>query len=355
MEGLNLFNTYTMIALMEQIAPVPTFFRDRYFPTGAEDVFDSDKVLVEYEKDGRTIAPFVSDRVGDIPVDRGGYSVSEYAPCNIAPSRILTIDDLKRRGFGEALFAGASQAERAARIQMKDLAQLGNMIARREEWMAAQTMINNACTVREYIDANTLGEPKYIKFYEEDSAEHKYTPHAPWNNGGDFFGDVNKMCKILADRGCATADLVLGSDAADEILNIEKVQKLLDKNSGIITGEISQELTKYQGAAYMGFINFGGYKLNLFSCDESYTDEKGVTQKYFPATSAMVTAPGCGAMRYANVTQIDFGKTDYETYTGTRIPRLEIEKNNRKLVLTSRPLATPKYYAPYCYAENVIA
>lgn len=355
MEGLNLFNTYTMIALMEQVAPVPTFFRDRYFPTGAEDIFDADEVLVEYKKNGRTIAPFVSDRVGDIPVDRGGYSVSKYSPCNIAPSRVLTLDALKSKGFGEALFAGTSKAERAARIQMNDLAELGDMITRREEWMAAQTMINNACTVQEYIDANTLGKPKHIKFYQEDSAEHKYTPHAPWNSSGDFFGDVKKMCKILADRGCNAVDLVLGSDAADEILNIEKVQKLLDKNSGIITGEISQELTKYPGVAYIGVINFGGYKLNLFSCDESYTDEKGVTQKYFPATSAMVTAPGCGAMRYANVTQIDFGKTDYETYTGTRIPRLEIEKNTRKLVLTARPLATPKYYAPYCYAENVIA
>lgn len=355
MPGIDLFSTYTMLALIEQINTPPTFFRDRYFPTGAEDIFDSDKVLVEYEKDGTTIAPFVSDRVGDIPVDRSSYSVSEYFPANIAPSRILTADELKKRGFGEALFAGASQAERAARIQMKDLRQLGDMITRREEWMAVQTMLNNACTIQEYIDADTLGAPKHINFYDKDPAEHKYSIAKPWNNGGNFFGDVKAMCKLLAERGVQPQDLVLGSDVADEILNIERVQTLLDKNSGIITGEIAEKLTGYTGVAFMGKINFGGYKLNLFSCDTTYTDEKGVMQKYFPTNAAMVTAPAIGSMKYANVAQIEFGKTDFEIYTGSRIPRLEIKNNTRKLVLTSRPLATPKYYAPFCVAENVIA
>ena len=355
MPGIDLFNTYTMIALIEQIAPTPTFFRDRYFPTSPEDTFDSDKVLVEYEKNGGVIAPFVSDRAGDIPVDRAGYTVSEYSPANIAPSRLLTLDDLKKRGFGEAIFSGMSQAERAARIQMKDLRQLGDMITRREEWMAVQTMLNNACTIQEYIDADTLGAEKHINFYDKDPGEHKYNIAKSWNNGGDFFGDVRAMCKILAKRGIKATDLVLGSDTADAVLDIEKVQKLLDKNSGIITGEIRQELTAYAGVAFMGQINFGGYTLNLFSCDEEYTDEKGNTQKYFPAKGAMVTAPGIGAMRYANVTQIDFGQTDFTTYAGSRVPRLEIEKNTRKLVLTSRPLAAPKYYAPFCVAEDVIA
>ncbi len=354
MPGIDLFSTYTMLALIEQINTPSTFFRDRYFPTSPEDTFDSDKVLVEYEKNGGVIAPFVSDRAGDIPVDRAGYTVSEYSPANIAPSRLLTLDDLKKRGFGEAIFSGVSQAERAARIQMKDLRQLGDMITRREEWMAVQTMLNNACTIQEYIDADTLGAPKHINFYDKDPVEHKYSIAKSWNNGGNFFGDVKAMCKLLAARGVQPQDLVLGSDVADEILNIERVQKLLDKNSGIITGEIAEKLTGYTGVAFMGRINFGGYTLNLFSCDEEYTDEKGNTQKYFPLNAAMVTAPGIGAMRYANVTQIDFGQTEYSTYTGSRVPRLEIEKNNRKLVLTSRPLATPKYYLPFCVLDNAI-
>lgn len=41
------------------------------------------------------------------------------------------------------------------------------------------------------------------------------------------------------------ADLVLGSDVADAILDMEKVQKLLDRNSGIIIGTIDQELSRY--------------------------------------------------------------------------------------------------------------
>lgn len=118
------------------------------------------------------------------------------------------------------------------------------------------------------------------------------------------------MCKELAHRGLPAADLVLGSDAADAILDIQKVRDLLDKNSGIITGEINAALTKYDGVAFMGIINFGGFRLNLFDVSESYVADNGTDTAYFPAKSAMVSAPGCGHMMYGSVTQIDFGSTE---------------------------------------------
>ena len=58
------------------------------------------------------------------------------------------------------------------------------------------------------------------------------------------------MCRKLSKRGLRAVDLVLGSDAADAILDMEKVQKLLDRNSGIIIGTIDQELSRYDGVVY---------------------------------------------------------------------------------------------------------
>ena len=357
MAELNFFDTYQLMAITEEIVPQATFFKDRYFPTGAADIFASDKVLTEYRNGDRKMAAFVAPRAGDIPVDRRGYAIHEYEPAYIAPSRILSLDDLKKRGFGEALYPGMTQAQRALQLQKDDLADMEARISRREEWMAAQTMINNACTMQEYIDANTTGETNTVQFYDSTS-DHTYTVSNVWNGGsGDFFGDVKAMCKLLAHRGLPAADLVLGSDAADAILDIQKVRDLLDKNSGIITGEINAALTKYDGVAFMGIINFGGFRLNLFDVSESYVADNGTDTAYFPAKSAMVSAPGCGHMMYGSVTQIDFGSTEFTTHAAKRVPKFVVDqaKDVRKLRLATRPLAAPKNYCPYIYAANVIS
>lgn len=356
MPNLNFFDNYVLQALVEEITPRQTFFKDRYFPTAAEDIFAADKVLTEYRKGDRQMAAFVAPRAGDIEVGRRGYTIHEYQPAYIALSRVLTLDDLQKRGFGEALYPGQTPAQRAAHLQLKDLTELDARIVRREEWMAVQTMINNACDMQEYVDAKTKGDLLRVQFYEGTS-EHEYTVATKWNAAdGDFFGDVKNMCRLLSKRGLRAADLILGSDVADAVLNMEKVQKLLDKNSGIIIGQISEELGAYDGVVYMGTLNFGGFKLNLISVDETYVDENGAEQKYFPADSAMVTAPGCGHMMYGQITQIDYGSTDFRTYAASRVSKfvLDQDRDIRKLRLGTRPLAAPKDYCPYIYAKTVI-
>lgn len=357
MHTLNFFDNYVLQALVEEIVPRQTFFKDRYFPTAPEDVFASDKVLTEYRKGDRHMAAFVAPRAGDIAVERAGYQIHELQPAYIALSRILTIDDLRKRGFGEALYPGQDPAQRAANLQLRDLSDLNERILRREEWMAAQTMINNACEMQEYIDARTQGELLRVQFYDGETSEHEYTVGPKWNaEGGDFFADVKNMCRMLSKRGLRAADLVLGSDAADAILNLDKVQKLLDKNSGIIIGEISQELSAYDGVVYMGTLNFGGFKLNLISVDETYVDENNLEQKYFPADAAMVTAPGCGHMMYGQITQIDYGSTDFSTHAAPRVSKfiLDQDRDIRKLRLGTRPIAAPKNYCPYIFAAEVV-
>lgn len=356
MPALDFFSTYTLMAISEEIVPQQSFFRDRYFPTGAGDIFASDKVLTEYRKGDRKMAAFVSPRIGDIGMDREGYAIHEYQPAYIAPSRILTLDDLTKRGFGEAIYSNLTQAQRAAQLQRDDLADMERRIARREEWMAAQTMINNACTMQEYVDAKTVGDIKYVQFYDSTS-DHTYTVSKKWDaEEGDFFGDVKAMCRQLSRRGLPAADLILGTDAADAILQDAKVRELLDKNSGIIIGQVDQTLTQYDGVVYMGMLNFGGFRLNVFSVDESYVDDNNVEQKYFPATGAMVTAPACGKMMYGQITQIDFGATDFQSYAAKRVPKFSLDQANdiRKLRLAARPLAAPKSYCPYIYAANVV-
>ncbi len=356
MAELNFSDTYILMSIAEEIVPQASFFRDRYFPTGAGDIFRSDKVLTEYRKGDRKMAAFVAPRAGDIPMDRRGYSIHEYTPAYIAPSRLLTIDELTKRGFGEALYPGMDQAERAARLLLEDQTDMDARIRRREEWMCAQTMINNACTMQEYIDDQTKGQELSVQFFD-DTSDHTYTVANKWDTDtGDIFGDVTAMCRLLSRRGLRAADLVIGSDVADAMQASAEVRELLDKNSGIIIGQIDQTLTNYDGVSVLGVLNFGGFRLTVICVNEVMQDETGADVDIFPATSAMVTAPSCGHLMYGAITQIDYGATGFATHAAARVPKFSLDQDHdiRKLRLASRPLAAPNNYCPYIYAADVV-
>lgn len=359
MPNLNFFDNYLLMAVSEEIVPQQSFFRSRYFPTGAGDIFAADKVLTEYRKGDRKMAAFVSRRIGDIPMERQGYDINEYRPAYIAPSRSLSVDDLAKRGFGEALYSGSTQEQRAIRLLAEDMADMERRIALREEWMAAQTMINNACTMQTYIDNNTMGEKEYVQFFNGDTSEHIYTVASAnkWDGSdGNIRADVRNMCKMLSRRGLPALDLVLGTDAADCMLEDAKIREKLNTTSGVIVGQVYEQLSGYSGVVFMGQLNFGGFNLNVFSVDETYVDENDQEQAMFPATSAMVSAPGCGHLMYGQITQIDYGQTEPTTHTGIRVPKLVVDQPNdiRKLRLGTRPLAAPKSYCPYIYAADVV-
>ena len=161
---------------------------------------------------------------------------------------------------------------------------------------------------------------------------------------------------MLSRRGLSAADLVLGVDAADCVLEDSALREKLNTTSGVIVGQIREQLSSYPGVVFMGQLNFGGYNLNVFSVDETYVDQNDQEQAMFPATSAMVTAPGCGHMMYGQITQIDYGQQVQSTHVAIRVPKLVVDQDNdiRKLRLGTRPLAAPKSYCPYIYAANVV-
>ncbi len=353
--NVDLFDTYYMAGMVQEIVPQMTFFRDRYFQTGAGDVFAADKVLVEYQEGDRRLAPFVVPRAGDIPIARGGYEVHEFEPPSILPSRFLTLDDLRRRGFGEALFSGSTQAERARALQLRDLSDLNRRITRREEWMAVQTMINNGCTMTAYIDNETVGQTYDIFYYDiAGSNPAIYIVSDEWDDtNGDFWGDIEAMCGALADRGLAVADLILGSTAARFILSDETIAKRLD-NRRMEFGQIAPR-PYTPGVSWLGRLNFSGVELDVFSNRETYVDDAGITQRFFPAKSAMVTAPDCGHMMYAQISQIE-EDNEFHTFAMQRVPQFIVDrdKNTRKLRVGSRPLPAPQQKAPWMYAANVV-
>lgn len=353
----DIHNTYSLLALMEEITPVPSFFRDRYFPTGAGDLFSTDSVVTEFRKGTRKMAAFVAPRIGDIPVERGGYEINTYKPPKIAPSRLLTIDDLASKGFGEMPYAGYTPEQRAARLVLDDLSDLERRIQFREEWMAAQAILTNGFSGAAMADEDKQVDTYDIRFYNGVTSDHLYTVSSVWTTFAAMRADVAAMANDLTDRGLPAEDLIIGTDVAAALLTFSDLPVLVNKTSGIITGEIEAKPSPYPGVVYLGDLNFDGHILHVFVPRETYEADNGTTTAYFPAKGAAVTAPASGRMLYASVTQIPRGGDNFVTISAKRVPKLVVDDDNevRKLRVTSKPLPMPRQMNPWIYAANAVS
>lgn len=355
---INLYKSQTMLAAIEQMAPATTFLRDRYFETAPEDIFPTDDVLVEYrDLTNKKLAPVVMPRKGSITVERDGYVTSRMSPALVAPSRVLTIDDLNKKGFGESLFSDRTPAQRQAEILRRDLIELDQMIANREEAIAACCMFENGYVLKQYSDE--YGSDHYkeyeIRFYEGAANPAVYVPGVKWNAAGsDKLADLHCMIRMLTTAGNDATDVLLGDDAANTLLMDSKIKELLDLQHFNIGAINPVQLT--DGAALLGVLNVRGRNINLITYDGTYEDEAtGDILPYVPNKSICVTAPGAGRALYGAVTQVEQEDGEPHTYASRRVPKTLVDAgdNTRKLVVSSRPLLAPKKKNPFIAAQVI--
>lgn len=349
----NFYETHTLLMAVQQLAPASSFLRDRYFPTNtATDVFATNDVLVEYKDGTKKLAPFVAPRKGGVTILRKGYTVERYTPPRVAPKRMLTIDDLNKRGFGEGLYTQLTPEQRQQTYLLKDADELSSLITNREEAMAAETMLTNGCVMKHIADDASEGDDMEIRFYTGDANPAQYTPTLNWNDeNADIIADLSVMARMLTSKGLPASELVCSPDVADAIVNNEKIQKLLD-NRRIELGGVAPEALP-AGAAIMARLNVKGRIISVISYDETYTDDDGNDKQYIPSGYCVLTAPAAGRTLYGATSQVEQSDGEFHTYTGARVPKYvsSAEGNTRSLTMTSHPLLIPNNKNPFIVAK----
>lgn len=336
-----LYDTRTLIHTAKKIFPVSRWFADRYFPEGTK--FPTSKVLIEYKKGGKKMAPFVIPRKGGITMEREGYTATDYEPPYIAPQRPLTIDELNKKGFGEALYANMTPEERQAAVLGEDLAELTEMIDRREEWMCSELLQTGHIIMKHYAEKYGVGTPieKELRFYN-NTFGNVYEPDTLWDaSGADIYADLDAMVQSKNEVGIKVTDLNMGAAAWSAFLNNEKIQKLLD-NKRINIGNIDPMETP-DGVAHMGQIIVRGRKLDIFVYDEQYEAEDGTLKAFFPSNKILLAAPGLGRMLYGSITQIEQEDNQYHTYSEKKVPKYFADSKHdvREIRVASAPVPVP--------------
>lgn len=334
--NINIYSTKTLLAAVEKMMPVRTFFRTTFFP--GTQTFVTEEVWIDYKKGKRKMAPFVAPRVGGITVDRQGYRTEKYAAPKIAPQRALTVDDVIIRGMGENVFSQRTPAERQAELLGKDLAELDEMITRREEWMIRELLFNGKIVMKGYIDRNNTNFIEQELDYGFTNKE-VLTGEDAWSEAtSDPYADLKRWrLEVIQKSGRAPTLVILGQRASDAFLDHEKIQKKLDIRNALL-GQINPVI-RDDALTYIGRLPELG--LDLYTYNDWFLDDDGNEYPFVPEDHILLARPGIGEVLYGAITQME--DEQFVTYEGARVPKAWADHQNeqRMLRISSRPVPKP--------------
>ena len=352
-ENFDLHDPRTLKVFADKYVKPKSFLKDFFFPTSPADMFSTETVLLDNLTRGRKAAPFVIS--GSKTLGRDTFLTDEYRPPRIAPARVMTVDDLKKRGFGENLFNGDKPNVRASRMTIKDMQELSDMITRREEMICSEILRTNKC-VMVHVDANGGAdtETHTLKFYNGDVNPQQYAPATSWDNeNADIISDIYQMRKQVRLTGNVGNVLLVSADVAELIMKNKVILEQLD-NRRVEIGNINpRELP--DGATLICSLNVMGATVDVVSYDASYEAEDGTDTAYLPNGTAILSAKGCGRGLYGGVVQLEHSSNDYQYYEGRRVPKIikNVEGDEKKLQLVACPIMAPNTKGAWVSANVV--
>lgn len=272
---IDIFDTRTMLEAVEQMKRPGRFLRDTFFPGFRQ--FDTEAVDVDIVKGKRRLAPYVSPLAEGKVVERIGFSTNTIKPGYVKPKMATSAGDLLKRQPGEVLYQGGLGIEGRAQQQLgKDLAELLDMIDRREEWNAAQALNAGAVTM------TVIGESgdQAVSVNFQMDAAHKITLTGTdlWSvSTGDPLGDLATWARLIRkDSGMSPTDVVMGGDACEAFLNHTDVKEKMDLRQ-VDVGAIKPEALP-EGVTYVGRLKLPSLQVDVWTYDEWYIDESTGTE-----------------------------------------------------------------------------
>lgn len=328
--AIDLFNTRVLLRAVEQMKPARSFLRDTFF--SATELSTTAYVDIDVVKGARRLAPFVSPTHQAKFVERIGYTTNSYRPPYIKQKMVTTAQEFLDRSAGANVYAGGQTPQQKAEEQLgKDMAELEDMITRREEWMCAQLLKTGQVSI--------VGEgvSETINFGMAGTHIVTLTTTDLWSDktNSDPLGDLRTWRRLIQkDSGLTPDVVVMGSDALDAFLAHTGVINQLDTRR-IDLGMI--EPTAFgNGAIYYGRIRDVG--VDLWVYDEWYIDPTtGVETPMVDVGKVLMGSTRARSVRhYGAIQDLEFGGL----VSVPRFPKSWIEEDPscRILSMQSAPL-----------------
>lgn len=332
MADLGLFDSRTMLDVLDMTPQPKTFLRDMFFP-GVK-FHETKKVDIDVVKGKRRMAPFVNPELPGTTMAREGFRTDTFEPPYIKPFRTITPGMLLDRQPGETIYKKEkSHAERLAEMIGKDLGDMRKYIVRREEWMVRCALLDaKVRVIGEGVDAT-------IDFLRDPSHTFALTLGDKWTaDTSDPLGNIRDWKLLIAqDSGLVPNVAVVGSDVAKAIMKNPVLLEALD-NRRVTLGQINpQDLPN--GASFLGDLE----NVSFYTYAEWFIDDEDEEQPMIPANKMLMGSINAECTRHYGVIQdldamgeafsaaVDYFPSIFETKNPSR----------KHVMLQSAPIPVP--------------
>ena len=335
---MDLYDTRAQLAAIDLMEPEYTFLHDMTVRDGG--TVEDDKAIYDFRKGSRKMAPVVHPGTGGVLMERSGFETREIGFATVAPERVIEVNQLYGRSFGEKILGAMTPAERARKMQAKDLVEMRKATQRRREHMARQVTLTGKLELFEYTNE---GRSKRANLIADYGFSNNFTPgsdSAPWDqSGAKIESDMQKMLD-LAQAGLGVVEwIIMAPDVANALLyNSDYIKRLDIRNVNI--GEINARY-RGQGVRFVGH-NIDG--VEMWSFAGTFIDDDGLPKPIMPSGTLIMGYKGMLIEYHGPVTQVEKVDGDPITYIKKEVPLKysSIESNSTKNRLTSRPTIVPE-------------
>lgn len=285
----DIYSTSVLVGVVRSLQGVPQFLLDRYFPV--EQTETSEEIHFDIENSRRRIAPFVSPLVEGQIVASLGYETAVFTPAYIKDKRVVDMNRPFRRSAGEAFGGDMSPYERLRAHVAREMADQRNMIDRRLEVMAAETLTTGKVLIQ--------GEkypPVSVDFKRLTS--HTVTASPLWSDTTNSkpLDDLAAWSAIaLQDTGVNTLDVIMSTNvwkvfrANKQVTDRLDLYRPVNAPPTLRAGNLQEE-----GGVYMG--NVDGF--NIFQYAGWYVDPKDNVEKtIWPSNKVVLASPQLQGVR----------------------------------------------------------
>lgn len=260
-----------------------------FFKTTEEDYTNAEYVELDIERSGNKIAPVLKDhRTGGVIVDDDVFTEKRFKPPFSCLKTPIPLYDLMQRQPGESDSADAvgSWFARLVTKVKKALSKFHRMFKEQIELQCAQILQTGVVQL-----ADENGNIVYDLDYKMKTS-HKPTVAVAWadTNNATPLADLEAVCDAINDDGKSDpAIAIFGRNSWNYAIKNADFKDAVKKD-GLNLGQLSPAL-KNRGGRYMGYIDIGSYRLELWVYNDSYESFKGsATTKYMHPDKVIVTA-----------------------------------------------------------------
>lgn len=368
--SLTIMDTVTQCVTDIVEMPVANLLMTRYFGSSDFDVFNSKKILIDYDLGDRRAGSFFKYGFGS--GDTTSFFSQTCEPGRIAVSdEIDPVNNDRDRMMFEKLCKpqGEIRPTRAdafnALLRLK-AARCADRVMRSIEQLCVMVLKTNACQyVYDKSPTDSTQCTVDVQFYDPQLQANPQCvePSVAWgSSGADPYGDVCQAILEVKRHGGAADELLLSPDAW-ELLRADLVAKGMFNNqinytviaNGKGRDSLFPEIEDY--VEVIGDLLFDGHRVKVISYCHGYENSNGVFVPYLGTKFACVLSKNIGHTLYGAISKVNpKAITDYSVdavatlsgkLIGTRM--VDVNTDSVQVRVESVPLPVPRRIWGHCY------